>query len=879
MRNKLVLSALQMFVVCCLMICHRTYAQKKLIENETYKTWFKLGKSGISNNGKYLWYNYSAEQYGNLLYLFNIKDDSKKIFSGGNDAVFTSDSQHLIFRSHDTLTIQPTKDGRPVHISAVDSFVVPPIGEWFAFRQKEGSIVRSLKDGRQISSSGSTDFLFSPQGNKCVLKDSVQLKWVDLQNQTELIILRAPGVTNWIFSPDGQRLIFTVKADSTATVYQFQAGQSQASLFIDDQSPGIYIDYRVSGDSLRFSKDGQRLFFTLKYVNPTVPIDSTVLTEKLDVWRGEDAFMQSEQLESIVPQLPIKRFYAVKQIKGNDIIQLESVDTVLATKLGDEYTVTRTNTNINEAYWNETQVPKYTIINLLTNQRNDIGVPLYTYPKLSPTERFILLDNASDPVAYEIITGKVQHLTNGIPSDYLLPKDIANTHFSPIKSIQWETDDKSILLCDQYDIWRISPKGDYPAVNLTKGAGRLAGITFRPVMDGRSGKLILQNKKLLLTAMDMRSTHTGFFSMRYKKGEKPKILTPLSTGAYISPDLGLFSSSFPIKAADKNIYLLQHNSDDEAAVPVYTTNFKSFTTIENIQPQQEYNWFRAELIRYPMSNGDTNSAILYKPENFDASKKYPVIFNYNENYSDQFSRFIWPELSCTNISIPWYTSHDYLVCIPAVHPKRAATAALALDAAESAVNYLQQYPWFDTSKMGVQGHGFGGYLTNYIASRSHHFAAAQSSAGASDLISLYGYTTEGGKSLSAEVEVGKFYMGKDNVPWDSTDVYVKNSPLFFVGKMKTPLLLAHNQEDNITPFGQSLEMYTALRRTQKPCWILDYDGEKHIINNDKNNMLDFIIRQQQFFNHYLKNYPATVWMVEGIRAAYKGKKSGLGVAK
>ena len=135
------------------------------------------------------------------------------------------------------------------------------------------------------------------------------------------------------------------------------------------------------------------------------------------------------------------------------------------------------------------------------------------------------------------------------------------------------------------------------------------------------------------------------------------------------------------------------------------------------------------------------------------------------------------------------------------------------------------------------------------------FVRAESTAGIAEHISEYGATGSGGKSLSNVVEMGQFHMGEVNIPSDSTDSYIRNSFLFYVGNMKALLLLVYNKQDGIVPFGQSIEMFTTLRRLQRSCWILQYDGEQYIIMNDSGCMIDYNVRQQQFFNHYLKGYP------------------------
>jgi len=116
--------------------------------------------------------------------------------------------------------------------------------------------------------------------------------------------------------------------------------------------------------------------------------------------------------------------------------------------------------------------------------------------------------------------------------------------------------------------------------------------------------------------------------------------------------------------------------------------------------------------------------------------------------------------------------------------------------------------------------------------------------------------------------------------WDSFDLYVENSPLFFADRIKTPLLMMHNDEDGAVPWTQGIEMMTAMRRLQKPAWMLVYNGDDHNLKeNNWGNRMDLTIRMMQFFDHYLKGAPMPRWMKEGISAIEKGRDYKLDLVK
>lgn len=266
----------------------------------------------------------------------------------------------------------------------------------------------------------------------------------------------------------------------------------------------------------------------------------------------------------------------------------------------------------------------------------------------------------------------------------------------------------------------------------------------------------------------------------------------------------------------------------------------------------------ATLLHWKMTDGDSRQGILYKPASFDSTKQYPVIFNYYGESSDCLNCYRPPELSSGELNIPWYVSRDYLVFVPDIDIPKGHPGKGFANAVISAAAYLSRFTWVNKYKMGLQGHSFGGYGTNYIITHSSLFAAAQESCGPTDLISGYGAIRKySGKSLQFIYERGQDNMGA--TPWERPDLYIESSPVLRADQITTPLLIMHNEDDNTVPFAQAIELFTALRRLKKPVWLLKYEHEGHQLLNEKNK-LDFTIRQQAFFDHFLKDLPAAGWL-------------------
>ena len=88
----------------------------------------------------------------------------------------------------------------------------------------------------------------------------------------------------------------------------------------------------------------------------------------------------------------------------------------------------------------------------------------------------------------------------------------------------------------------------------------------------------------------------------------------------------------------------------------------------------------------------------------------------------------------------------------------------------------------------------------------------------------------------------------------------------------------HNDNDGAVPWYQGIEMFMAMRRLQKPVWMLQYNKEEHNLVK-RVNRKDLSIRLQQFFDHYLKGDPKPEWMEYGVPATRKGKTWGTNLMK
>lgn len=232
------------------------------------------------------------------------------------------------------------------------------------------------------------------------------------------------------------------------------------------------------------------------------------------------------------------------------------------------------------------------------------------------------------------------------------------------------------------------------------------------------------------------------------------------------------------------------------------------------------------------SRGDTICGRFYLPPNFDPTKKYPLIVNYYGGCSPT-SRYFE-----SRYPHHLYAAMGYVVYV--VQPSGAtgfgqefssrhvntAGEGPAQDIIEGTKQFCRDHSFVNEKKIGCIGASYGGFMTQYLQTKTDIFAAAISHAGISDHTSYWG---EGywGYSYS-EVSMANSY------PWTDHELYVNRSPLFLADKIHTPLLFVHGMADHNVPVGESIQMYNALRLLNRPTAFVVVEGEDHhILTYDK----------------------------------------------
>ena len=163
---------------------------------------------------------------------------------------------------------------------------------------------------------------------------------------------------------------------------------------------------------------------------------------------------------------------------------------------------------------------------------------------------------------------------------------------------------------------------------------------------------------------------------------------------------------------------------------------------------------------------------------------------------------------------------------------------------------------------------WSGYQTSYLVTKTDLFTCANIAAPITDMVTGYlGIRNGSGLPRYFMYEETQSRMGK--TLWEAKDKYLASSAILEADKIHTPLLILHNDEDEAVAYEQGRALYLAMRRLQRPAWLLNYKGEGHFVLG-RGAQKDWTIRMMQFFDYYLKGTKEPRWMKEGIHLRERG---------
>ena len=903
---------------------------KKPLSIEDFGSWNTLTNPMISNDGARIAFEQNPQKGDGMLVVKSGKSDYDTI-PRGNRAAFGPENDFIVFAIR-----QPEDSIRKAKIDKVKKEDMPKdsLGIWIFDSNdlKKFPKLKSYKipeeNARWIA------FTVEPAPAPKDTTENNSKKKKAKQEGDDMVLFQVEtgdtlifrNVSDWTYAKKGESIFFSREIkDSTGTVsslfaFDTSTGQSAEiyseegwmkkltsdeagnqfaflfsqdtikekvySLFLGDlnETPDIIVDGYTRGipvgwtpsenGNIYFSEDGAKLFFGTAESPEPAPKDTIPEDEKpkLDIWHWQDLKIQPQQ--KVEAEREKKRTYlAVYHVGLNRFIQLADPNVRDISTLGKGNSELAFGYNelpyLRESGWTGDRKRDYYIIDVKSGIKREIA-DCKSYVRISPQGKYVVWYEPADSSYYARSTDINQleavSLTKFLPVNFYDETNDRPMDPRPYGVAGWSEDDRFVYIYDRYDIWKLDPAGERVPVNITKAFGRRNQIRLRYIKLDAELEYIPSDEPVLLSAFDEQTMAGGFFRTRFGVVADPELL---------AMEKNHFGAVRKAKNADKLIWT-KENVREFPDLWCSAPNFLKTERISDANPQQKnFIWPRVQLVEWTSFSGEKLKGLLYFPENLDPAQKYPLMVYFYERNAENLYRHQHPAPSRSTVNRPFYASNGYIVFVPDITYKEGYPGQSAYNAIVSGTQYLvNTFPYIDEKRMALQGQSWGGYQIAYLITQTDLYAAAMAGAPVSNMTSAYGgIRWQTGLSRMFQYEQTQSRIG--GTLWEKPLHYIENSPLFYAPKVNTPLLMMHNDNDGAVPWYQGIEYFVALRRLDKPVWMLSYNGEPHNLNATSwANRMDLSKRMFQFFNHYLKGEPMPEWMEKGVPAMEKGENLG-----
>lgn len=891
------------------LLCIPAWSQEKqMLTPDKYKHWESLGfQTTFSPDGK--WLIYTVNKDSSEMRINNLKSKTEQVVLFGSGAKFSETGNWLAYLKgvskterekltkqnkpvQNTLRIQNTVTGDTLSINAVQSFSFSPNNKYMALtgyteKGSRASMLRilNLKDYSIASFGGVSENSWAGSGSLLAFiigSDQSETYSLQLYNAEtgRVQTLKTSGTklsgATWIDKGTDLFVLNEVKdsayKDETNKIFVWKGldKKDPKQFELDPYKVDILSGENSVASRPRWNRDGSMIFFNMlprKSVKEKpefeVEMPKGVDYSDVQVWYSEDYRIIPEQRSSANRDRN-KTYAAVWRLNSGQVTKVGSDLDENVTFIGNGDWATEADSKGYKEL-NMFDEPGFTLwsdwylVNTKTGERKPLVKEVRHFMGASPSGRYIVWFKDKDFWSYDTKTGQQVNLTSGIKANF---DNILDDHPGapkPNGSVEWFSTEDAMLLTSQYDVWKVSPDGkkieqltngekDSIMYRYTRTSGGGGGFGFFRMSTGSIDGI--DPKEPLYFSMNGQWTKNSGYAVLPPKGSLTTLIyEPIKVSRLQKADSAqVFSFVKEDFHLSPNIYVSNG------------TNLTKATQLSNTNAfQKDYEWGRSELIDFTRDKtGERLQGVLLYPAGYDASKKYPMIVYQYERLSQQLHNYVAPSQESPYNVTAW-TLNGYFVLLPDITYEAGDPGLSALRCVVPAVKAVISKGLVDEKKVGLVGHSFGGYQALFIPTQTDLFAAVVEGAGISSLMDFPGQIHwNGGAPEWSHYETGQFRMGVP--PWENMEIYMRNSPLNYIQNLNTPMLMFTGSSDGTVDWHQAIHFYNYARRAgKKDVVMLVYPGQNHSPGTESSK-IDYHIRIQQWFGHWLKDEPAKKWM-------------------
>lgn len=924
-RATLRLRAVLAVVAGLALVVAPAHAQKPTLTPADYGKWETLGFATLSPDGRWIAYPITRVNGEDELRIRKLDEDSTRVVAYGSRPTFSDDSRWLAYSIgvseqereklqeqkkpvHLKLGLLDLQTGKTITFERVASFAFSDDGRFLAMQgypvqgqEHKGVnlVVRDLARGIDTNFGNVAEFRWQDEGSLLALVidaaanagNGVQV--YDAANGTlRTLDSDTATYTGLAWRKDADDLaVLRTRVDSlyeepTHTILAWKGlarGRGTRLEFDPATVDGFPADTRiVDFRPLQWADDGSAVFFGIKEwerkaqpaatlakaAEDSAAADSAAAkasgTEKaapardggkneepagVEVWHSKDVDIIPEQKVRLERDKR-RNYLAVWHTGSGRFVQLgneltEDVSLVKGQKLaiGQDQTPYERERMFGPVYHD------FYRIDVATGERVRIEEKLDYDFGTSPGGRYFLFLEDDHYWTIDLRTGKRTNITANVPTSFVNLEDDHTVEQKPPYGVAgWLEDDRAVILYDKYDLWEVAPDGSR-ARRLTNGAAD--SVRYRYVRLDPEEEFIDPAEPMYLSMYGEWTKKFGFARLRI--GRAPERLVWLDKNV---------SRLAKAEKADVYAYVVQA-FDDSPDYFIAGPSLADARQVTETNPfQKDFAWGRAELVEFHNARGQRLQGALYYPANYEPGKKYPMIVYIYEIRSNTLHNYSVPsERSPYNPTV--FTQEGYFVFQPDIVYRDRDPGVSAVEAIVPAVEKVLETGMIDRDRIGLVGHSWGGYQTAFVVTQTDLFAAAVAGAPLTDLVSMYLsiYWNTGG----TDARIFEISQGRMEVPfWEDLDAYIRNSAVFNIQSLNTPLLVAFGDKDGAVDWHQGIELYNAARRAGKQMVLLVYEGENHSLAK-KPNQIDYHRRILDWFGHYLQGKDPKPWITDGVR--------------
>ncbi|MBY0487801.1 MAG: prolyl oligopeptidase family serine peptidase, partial [Flavobacteriaceae bacterium] len=677
------------------------------------------------------------------------------------------------------------------------------------------------------------------------LEDSYTFGTVDLKTLENKVLYSGKNkLHDLIVSENGKGIFFLQEGKSfeeTKLVY-YKDEKSIIKIFNPQQITNFPIKYGiVTTKSIKISNDGKRIFFAIA----KKPQFKNTNEDEVEVWDTEDAWIYPKAKKENIEEFSR---LVVWFIDEGRFLQITDNTMPYVQLNGDKSVAMIYNPTAYTPHFKKYGDVDYYLYNIINGSKSLFleKQPGENYLlSFSPDGKYICYFRGDSWWLYEIKS----KIRIEIPAPKGTVWASSNIKYITRPSIYgmhgWSQNGKFFFLQDEFDVYRYD-------LQLKKLKKLTAGRENKKQYNiDESNKVILENENYNGWSSAIIDTSKDITLWSRNTTTKEQQYTVLTNSDKVIPLVSKSSKVDEMISSKNGIHSYREQSYTMPPRLVCDNAGKIRILYQSNRQQNKYNWGKSELITFFNSKGQKLEGLVFYPANYEKGKTYPMIVNVYSQIANSLYDYCFPTLyNETGFNAKHFVLKDYFVLLPDVYYYEGETGKSALDCVTAATNAVIATGMVDTKRIGLTGHSFGGYETNYIITQTNKFAAAVSGASVTDMTSWYFsnskslYIAESWRSEAQQWRMGKTFF-------EDKQVYLNNSPILFADKVNTPLLTWAGKKETNLPYEQSILFYNALRRAGKKNVLLLYPNDNHSIVI-KQNQIDLSHRISDWFDHYLK---------------------------